>query len=362
MKIIRLVVVCFLLIITCSSVLNAAIIPYTVTDLFAMTQYNSRITDINDHSDVIGFSELKTQVYQSMLWQDGIVITLGTLGGNSTVAYGINDKDQITGYSTCRNSSSEQTFVWEDGTMKEVPDLGGANSFGYSINGNGIIAGYSQRQTYDNGHAYINNGTNVQDLGILTGIGSRASSINNTGQVVGTYWDQSNISHACMWDSSTTTDFRTLGGPDSYANSINNNGVVIGTSDINSTYFHAFIWKNGKMFDLGDAGHHYSNAYDINDNELVVGSYDWPNSLSARACAWNNGTLIDLNNYIPANSGWILLEAFAVNNNGQIAGKGLYNGQYRGFLLTPVPEPSAILALVCGIGSLGGLVLRRKSS
>ncbi len=43
----------------------------------------------------------------------------------------------------------------------------------------------------------------------------------------------------------------------------------------------------------------------------------------------------DLNNLIPQNSGWSLQDAFSVNDNGQIAGVGVLNGQERGFLLTP---------------------------
>lgn len=44
---------------------------------------------------------------------------------------------------------------------------------------------------------------------------------------------------------------------------------------------------------------------------------------------------MDLNNLIPGNSGWELLEARAINDSSQIAGHGFHNGEFKAFLLTP---------------------------
>jgi probable HAF family extracellular repeat protein len=52
----------------------------------------------------------------------------------------------------------------------------------------------------------------------------------------------------------------------------------------------------------------------------------------------------DLNDMIAPGSGWELVRAFAINDAGQITGHGIFQGQERAFLLTPVPEPSAALA------------------
>jgi hypothetical protein len=43
-----------------------------------------------------------------------------------------------------------------------------------------------------------------------------------------------------------------------------------------------------------------------------------------------------LNTLIPSNSGWKLQFANDINDSGQIVGRGLLNGQIRGFLLVPV--------------------------
>jgi hypothetical protein len=49
---------------------------------------------------------------------------------------------------------------------------------------------------------------------------------------------------------------------------------------------------------------------------------------------------------IPAGSGWTLEEAHAINDSGQIAGFGLFNGKTQAYLLTPTPEPAG---LGCGV-------------
>lgn len=55
---------------------------------------------------------------------------------------------------------------------------------------------------------------------------------------------------------------------------------------------------------------------------------------------WGSTILYDLNSLIPPESGWVLKEASAINDLGQIAGHGLYQGEQRAFLLTPIEGAS----------------------
>jgi hypothetical protein len=48
------------------------------------------------------------------------------------------------------------------------------------------------------------------------------------------------------------------------------------------------------------------------------------------------GGMKDLNSLIPANSGWTLINANAINNVGQITGYGQKGAYNHAFLLTPV--------------------------
>jgi hypothetical protein len=67
----------------------------------------------------------------------------------------------------------------------------------------------------------------------------------------------------------------------------------------------------------------------------------------------------DLNDLIPAGSGWELETARGINDNGWIVGEGTFNGEHRMFLLTPVPEPSSVLAV--GFVVAGAWAARRHA-
>jgi probable HAF family extracellular repeat protein len=110
------------------------------------------------------------------------------------------------------------------------------------------------------------------------------------------------------------------------------------------------------MQDLGTLGGSGSVAYGINNNGQVVGQSDMSIG-SPHAFLYSGGQMMDLNTLLPANSGWVLLDARAINDAGQIVGGGSFqDGRPRAFLLTPTPEPATFV--LCG-GALVGLVLLR---
>lgn len=83
-------------------------------------------------------------------------------------------------------------------------------------------------------------------------------------------------------------------------------------------------------------------ARDINDVGDVVGDVFTEKASGARvdfddiALLWRDGQAIDLNKTIPANSGWNKLwDALKINNAGEIAGWGNFEGASRGFILLP---------------------------
>ena len=76
-----------------------------------------------------------------------------------------------------------------------------------------------------------------------------------------------------------------------------------------------------------------SAAYALNAGSQVVGTSQ--NGPVKRATRWQSGQPTDLNTLLPAYSGWVLTEARAINDHGQIAGVGLFGGHRRAFLLTP---------------------------
>jgi probable HAF family extracellular repeat protein len=86
------------------------------------------------------------------------------------------------------------------------------------------------------------------------------------------------------------------------------------------------------------SGAKQSWGFGINRAGVVVGKMQVPGGqfVNFHAFVTVNGKMTDLNTLIPPGSGWVLDEAYSINDAGQITGYGEHNGQTRGFLLTPV--------------------------
>ena len=73
---------------------------------------------------------------------------LGTLGGSSSFAYGVNDEGQVVGSSNVLAPDGAHAFVYRDGTMRDLNDLADAAATGWvlssarAINRSGQIVGF----------------------------------------------------------------------------------------------------------------------------------------------------------------------------------------------------------------------------
>lgn len=293
---------------------------YMITRLPGIEGGGSEAFGINAPGQVVG-DEQFPRFFIAHLWNNARPMSLGI--GPFSRAYGINASAQVIG------NMDSHAFLWQNG---HITDLGSGMAFG--INDSGQIVGTS------NGRAL------VWQNGALTDLGpGLARAINASGQIVGA----GSNGHAVLWQNGTMTDLGTLGGNLSDATGINASGTVVGMSRLaGQISFNAFLWQNGTMTDLGPG-----MAKGINDSGLVVGQ----SSEDGPAVIWQNGVMTDLNTLIPADSGWMLRDATAVNDAGQIVGTGIYKDQGAfGFLLTPsqapVPEPSTLALLTIGTLSL----------
>lgn len=67
------------------------------------------------------------------------IIDLGTLGGDSSFAYGLNEAGDVVGVSAGADGI-DRAFVWSNGSMRALPDLG-FGGVAYDINNSGNITG-----------------------------------------------------------------------------------------------------------------------------------------------------------------------------------------------------------------------------
>jgi probable HAF family extracellular repeat protein len=94
------------------------------------------------------------------------------------------------------------------------------------------------------------------------------------------------------------------------------------------------------MLDLATLGGLNSYSYNVGAGGQVVGASEVAANISSNehAFLYTSGSgMVDLNTRIDPLSGWELLDAADINDAGQITGQGLIGGQYRAYLLTPVP-------------------------
>jgi probable HAF family extracellular repeat protein len=204
------------------------------------------------------------------------IIDLGTLWGEYTFAYGINNAGQIVGFSTNEISSPSRAFLWENGNMIDLGNLGGYYSGAFKINNLGQVTGISKDSTDQNhvflwengmmkdlGLSFSNGGQDINDHGEIVDGGNRilypdgnsvtigghqAFAINNHTQVVG-YFDLGGP-HAYLWDKGIMFDLGSLGGSFSVAKDINNYGQIVGYALNSLNHTHAFLWEDGKMTDI----------------------------------------------------------------------------------------------------------------
>jgi probable HAF family extracellular repeat protein len=118
------------------------------------------------------------------------------------------------------------------------------------------------------------------------------------------------------------TDLGTL-GYGTFAMGINDRGQVTGHSAKRGDR-DVFLWQNRAIHDLGAPGRGLCSARAISNKGVIVG-YWWPEETGykgSRALVWIGGKMADLNDLIPAGSGWVLENASDVNNNGAIVGCG----------------------------------------
>lgn len=309
---------------------------YTITNLGSLSVNSSYPASINENGDVVGYYYSATYAKRAFLWRQGVMTDLGTLGGKEAYARDINNAGQVVGES--RTASGQwHAFLWDETNgMRDLGTLGGTTSYAYAINAGGEVVGYSSTGSANQGFLYRN--------GIMTSLAqagyaqSAAFGINDVGQVVGILLTQDNVSTAAMYYNGTMTD---LGSPlldGSQFWTINNAGLIAAFA-WNATEYRSFLFFNGTVIDLGSlTGYPQTYVWGMSETGQMVGSVTNAGGTLSHAFLYTGGQLHDLNDVLPAGQGWeYLTAAYAVNSSGQIAGYGRINGQYRGFLMTPVP-------------------------
>lgn len=251
---------------------------------------------------------------------------IGTLpGGSYSFATGIGEQGWAIGYADTAEGHTH-AFVF-DGTLRDLGTLGGRISVAKAILDDGSILGIS---TTAAGQLHAFRYTDVmQDLGPIRGTFE---------QTVG--WDE--------------VQPGLEGGPDAAG-------------------YHRTFLNDGTPRDLGTLGGRFTYGLDRNAAGDVVG-YSENSEGAQRAFLFSEDQLVDLNLFIQPNDGparhsssttsWVLRSAESINDSGQIAGYGTFDGQTSGFVLspeiTPVPEAGTTAAVAVLVTMVTATCWRRR--
>jgi uncharacterized membrane protein len=336
-----------------------ALVAIGTSNTFAGTQYSiidlgniSSPLDINDHGQVLFGEEWRsedgTRCEKGWLWENESFSPL------DRIYTGLNNSGQMMSYQYFRDHDGTVINVSGDSVYTIISDLNDVGQYvGVSQSANDSL--YPGRATI-----WDHNAGTQKQMGTPAAMGDRgsyATAVNNIGQVAGFFNDEIGY-EAFLWDSRNDTEI-SLGNGVEVTMDINENGQILCGYKDESGNFYRGIWDHGNVTNIGEW-----HADSINNSGHVVGEKIWaestqgPSPLLFNALLWEDGILYDLDDLIPADSGWDLTTAVKINNRDQIIGVGVFNNEGHAYLLTPIPEPGTLAMLLLG----GVAVLRRKGN
>ena len=207
----------------------------------------SEAYDINDSGYVVGTSPKSNGENHAYIYHTSTGMQDIGPNGKGSSANAVNNTNNVAG--TIYNASGNSAFIWNSSTGRTIlNNLGGNNSEALGINNFNQVVGYSETSSLSS-HAFLWNsdgtaGGVITDLDTLDGTGySIAYGINDHQQIVG----ESN-QQAFLWENGimyNLNDFLDAGTPWNLisARAINENGSIVGTARNNNGLYHAFMLK-----------------------------------------------------------------------------------------------------------------------
>ena len=303
---------------------------YAVVDIGDFT--NGEPTAINSNGDVVGY-KLVGGHWHALLYRQGILTDLGTFGASDALAMDVNDAGLIA--LILNTPTGLRNALWDGNTITDI-----TSAVGYSrmaLNAAGELAG-----TNGSYLPFVYSGGVVHTLpsgGCSTG---NAFDLNANGVVVGRM-----SSGACggdtpaAWQNGVYQRLTAPPGVTSYgAYRVNGLGLIGGnaTSLVRWTPDGQGGYTSEDLGLLPGTGSCVVNG--INESGVMTGDCD------SRAFVWDSANgLRDLNDTAALPAGAVLESGHDMNNSGVIVARGIVNGHFEGYVLTPSSANQAPVAV-----------------
>ena len=243
----------------------------------------------------------------------------------------------------------EVVFRWDRQSGTQIALDFGYRAMARSINDLGMIAGFYDNQGL---RGFVSNGgtawSEMQPM--YPGGATAVNFVNNSGLAAGYAmpFPGEGLDQPVVWMPNGALIDMGWVHPlqdQTFVNGLNERGNVCGGSygDLGDI---AFIWRRGSgyepIWNPYDPGA-YIAAHGINDYDDITGSLYVP-GVGLRGFVKKNGQPIQVLNDVlhSSASGWNVDWSYDINNKGQIACVGWFNGQRRGIMLQPVKDKAVI--------------------
>lgn len=264
------------------------------TELDDLGEYGSA-SGINDNGLVVGQSwTAGFDHYVPVSWAGTTPTALPMLAGDvAGAAYGVNNRGVIVGVNGPQNYGQTHAVMWRNGKVVDLGTLGdqtdqaSRSSAANSINRQGVIVGSSDTETPRSVHAVQwDTSRQIHDLGTLPGDQqSWAADINDRGVIVGrsehTAANERSAVHAVAWVDGGVRDLGVLPGHQhSRAYAINHSGTVVGSGAADDGAFSdvALVWPHldrapqdlNKLLNKGCGSFKLTHASGINRDGVIA--------------------------------------------------------------------------------------------
>ena len=167
----------------------------------------------------------------SWCWKPGTgMVDLPDLGGQYTFASAVNKLGWIAGESDNPATYRRDGIIWKNGQLNDLGTLGGYSARPRAINTDGVAVGISDLTEWPPSHAFSGASAPLRDLGVVLESHqySDARGINDAGQIVGDF-DAGGHGAGFLFDgtSFTTIDVTVLSGTQAFG--INGTGQIVGS-------------------------------------------------------------------------------------------------------------------------------------
>jgi probable HAF family extracellular repeat protein len=287
---------------------------------------NSEPTAMNNAGVVTGIVPTGPGITRPFVNRGTGAVLLGTLGGTSADARGINDKGQVIG-TWLTTGGQYRGYVYYHGRQRDIGVINGGSTFYRDINNAGYILAISGSRSY----LRAPNGS-LRDLGTLPGENpvNQAEALNNLNQVAGesgAFLSPEPPLRAYIWTKGVLRDLGDFGFTPNYALDINDRGQATGYASLPYGFRNqvAFIYSNGRLIDIDGRPanvNKFSTGDAINNYGHVVGYAD-----HLGAYVYRGRRMESLNALVDPRLGWNIQFPRAINDAGQIAATGIRNGK-----------------------------------